>query len=440
MVFKIQQKIGSVLSEFGFNCCIVGKDNNILQGQGYRENFGSYTIFGHFTGNAVNFAIKYSEAGIVRYKGELNNPQMIGTWSDDRQDGEWRAMLPSDVPELGILLETEVWKLEYNQHNRWHPFEIEIHRDGTSVSGFGHDRVGAYTVTGTILLSGQKKSLKFWKRYTTHTLIYTSDMIDKDGVTVRGSWYQENCKRNTGKFRGRLGTMKKVSVDTTEDKFSGLTKQWMQVISEMKENPPKHTFNVFLSHVQKDSQDTCRGISQTLLNYHNLNSWYDMEATTIDAFGMIEGIARSDAFLLFATRDYFARPWCLFEARVAQLLSKPLVIVRETDLRHGGTKDFQDFVSLIPKKFRDFLESEILELKRRGKFWDASIDMIASQVRKLAGLKDLTPPPLEAAPSGMALRISERLNGLESDFKEFRIEVNSKLDKLLELVSLNTTV
>jgi len=432
--------MGNNRSGFSFNCCIVGKDNNILQGQGWRKNFGTYTIFGRIKGNAVKFVIKYSIRGIVSYKGNVNKDEMVGTWSTGDQNGAWKAMLPTDIPEVGIQLETEVWKLEYNQHNRWHPFEIEIQRDGTNVAGFGHDGVGPYTVTGSIQVSGPKKSLNFKKKYTTHTIIYAAEKIENDGVTVSGVWWQQTCKRNTGKFRGKLGTLKKVSVDATADKFSGLTKQWMQTISKMKENPPEHQFNIFLSHVQKDSQDTCRGISQSLKSYHNLQSWYDMEATTIDAFGMIEGIAKSDAFLLFATRDYFSRPWCLFEARVAQILNKPIVIVRETDLRHGGTKDFDDFVSTIPKAFRDFLESEILELKRRGKFWDASVSMIASQVKKLAGLKGKTPLPLDAAPSSMVDSISERLYRLESDFKEFRSEVNTKLDKLLLLMSSNITV
>lgn len=428
-------------SEHSFNCCIVGKNSTILQGRGQRNNFGAYTIFGRIKGKSVNFVIKYSKRGIVSYQGNVRKDEIMeGSWSSDRQNGAWKAMVPSELPESGIQLETEVWKLEYNQYNRWHPFEIEIQRDGTNVAGFGADTVGRYTVTGSIQVSGHNKSLNFKKKYNTHTLIYTSNKIENDEVTVSGVWWQETNRRNTGKFRGKLGTLKKVSVDATADKFSGLTKQWMPAISEMKQNPPKHEFNLFLSHVQKDSQDTCRGISQSLKSYHKLQSWYDMEATTIDAYGMIEGIAKSDAFLLFATRDYFSRPWCLFEARVAQLLNKPIVIVRETDLRHGGTKDFDDFVSVIPKKFRDFLDSEILELKRRGKFWDASVDMIASQVRKLAGLKGMTPPPADAAPSNRGDSVSARLDRLESDFKEFRSEVNSKLDKLLQLMSTNITV
>jgi len=444
MVLKLEQWRGSNRSTgsvFSYNCCIVGQDNYILQGRGERQGAGAYTVFGRIKGNTVNFAIKWDDRSIVTYKGNVDkHGKMVGTWSTGNIKGAWEAMLPNEIPEAGIQLETEVWKLEYNQYNRWHPFEIEIQRDGTNVAGFGEDTVGRYTVTGSIQVSGNDKSLNFKKKYNTHTLIYTSNKIENDKVTVSGVWWQETNRRNTGKFRGKLGTLKKVSVNDTADKFSGLTKQWMPAISEMKQNPPKHEYNLFLSHVQKDSQDTCRGISQSLKSYHKLQSWYDMEATTIDAFGMIEGIAKSDAFLLFATRDYFSRPWCLFEANVAQILNKPIVIVRETDLRHGGTKDFDDFVSVIPKQFRDFLDSEILELKRRGKFWDASVDMIATQVRKLAGLKGMTPPPADAAPSNMVASVSARLDRLESDFKEFRSEVNSKLDKLLQLMSSNITV
>jgi hypothetical protein len=73
--------------------------------------------------------------------------------------------------------------------------------------------------------------------------------------------------------------------------------------------------------------------------HHAKRAWFD-KSETPSVEGMLAGVAHSDVFLLFLTRDVLTRPYCLLEIREALRLRKPLILLRETEPRltfvHAG--------------------------------------------------------------------------------------------------------
>ena len=54
--------------------------------------------------------------------------------------------------------------------------------------------------------------------------------------------------------------------------------------------------------------------------------WYDNRATDLTKEGMLKGIERAAAFLLFLSVDVLERPYCKMEIRHALALKKPIVL------------------------------------------------------------------------------------------------------------------
>eukprot|EP00808_Paulinella_micropora_P002790 g68712.t1 len=107
-------------------------------------------------------------------------------------------------------------------------------------------------------------------------------------------------------------------------------------LDKNKREPPPPRWAGFVSHVQKDAGDACYLLTTVLLMEHRLDWWYDKEAGRLDLLGMVDGIAQSSCFLLFATQNYRSRPFCVLELRVAQALRKPIVVVKEEDPRFNA--------------------------------------------------------------------------------------------------------
>jgi len=129
--------------------------------------------------------------------------------------------------------------------------------------------------------------------------------------------------------------------------------------------------HTFLSHVQKDSADLCHLLYVELRNV-GINVWYDMKAARLDAEGMIEGISDSKYFTIVATKEYFWRPWPVFELIVATIMKKPILVLAESDARHGGVS-FETFCTNLPEPWNELKKHEFLKIERRGLFWEASV-------------------------------------------------------------------
>ena len=64
--------------------------------------------------------------------------------------------------------------------------------------------------------------------------------------------------------------------------------------------------------------------------------WYDNRATDLTKEGMLKGIERAAAFILFLSGDVLQRPYCQMEIRQALALSKPIVLLHgKSDTREA---------------------------------------------------------------------------------------------------------
>jgi len=104
-----------------------------------------------------------------------------------------------------------------------------------------------------------------------------------------------------------------------------------------------------------------------------------MDAVRVDAHGMIQGIASSERFIIVATKEYFERPWPVFENIVAEILRKPVLVLLEQDARYGGLS-FESFCSKIPEPWKMLVDHEFLKIERRGLYWMATIEGIKKRL------------------------------------------------------------
>eukprot|EP00457_Paulinella_chromatophora_P005242 gb/GEZN01005256.1/.p1 GENE.gb/GEZN01005256.1/~~gb/GEZN01005256.1/.p1 ORF type:complete len:589 (-),score=120.54 gb/GEZN01005256.1/:64-1803(-) len=148
--------------------------------------------------------------------------------------------------------------------------------------------------------------------------------------------------------------------------------QAQSVIEDYLKKRPPLRWKCFLSHVQKEAQDACRALGRYLKD-KECSVWYDKEAGRLDLLGMIEGIAGSAAFIIYGTKSYFSRPWCLFELKVARKLGKPIITLRETDDRAAP-------LSFMELRHYDELlaDHEIIDVSRD--YYDAFIDKVLGRV------------------------------------------------------------
>ena len=65
------------------------------------------------------------------------------------------------------------------------------------------------------------------------------------------------------------------------------------------------------------------------------NCWLDQKAETINKQSMAEGVRSSQVFLLFLSEGVLTRPFVLFEIESALKLGKRVMLIHETDGRHG---------------------------------------------------------------------------------------------------------
>lgn len=78
--------------------------------------------------------------------------------------------------------------------------------------------------------------------------------------------------------------------------------------------------------------------------------WYDNTMENLTAEGMKEGVRNSAVFVLFMTKGVFTRPFVRIEIEEALKERKPIILLHETDDRHGKF-DF-DTETNVPEDFR----------------------------------------------------------------------------------------
>eukprot|EP00935_MAST-01C_sp_MAST-1C-sp1_P000566 g566.t1 len=94
--------------------------------------------------------------------------------------------------------------------------------------------------------------------------------------------------------------------------------------------------------------------------------WYDNRADDLTKEGMLKGIEEAAAFVLFLSIGVLERPYCQMEIRHALALKKPIVLVHEADIRHGGF-DFRAAHAAADLDLQEMLDNnESLPFRRRG--------------------------------------------------------------------------
>lgn len=177
-----------------------------------------------------------------------------------------------------------------------------------------------------------------------------------------------------------------------------------ELVEEMRGCPSIH--DTFLSHCQLESQDAVATLAMAMLaklkelkkeiesGAHVAASaalhpdtkicgslWYDQTAELIDTPSMVRGVAQSRTFILYATKTYFARPFCWLELQVAIELKKNIIVVWESDTRHYGFRFFGEFAKIVPRDVRDaVLRGEAETMHRRRFLREASINRIVRKV------------------------------------------------------------
>eukprot|EP00937_MAST-01D_sp_MAST-1D-sp2_P001142 g1142.t1 len=110
-------------------------------------------------------------------------------------------------------------------------------------------------------------------------------------------------------------------------------------------------YHAFISHSQQDGGDQVAHIKKELEKYVcTISIFTDVAAgcreraltRKTDLYGAIDA---SDVFLVFLTKTYFTRKWCVIEFRDAIAKRKKIVLVMDRDERHGGMRlGIQQFV------------------------------------------------------------------------------------------------
>lgn len=87
------------------------------------------------------------------------------------------------------------------------------------------------------------------------------------------------------------------------------------------------SWHFFLSHFQRNGGPQMAQLRAEMLLVGR-RAWFDKNENPTEE-GMMHGVANSEVFLLFLTRDVFTRTYCLREIRKALELGKPFILLRE---------------------------------------------------------------------------------------------------------------
>ena len=80
------------------------------------------------------------------------------------------------------------------------------------------------------------------------------------------------------------------------------------------------------SHCQSTGGDQANAIYLELERM-GFKVWYDNRASDLTKEGMLKGIERAAAFVLFLSANVLNRPYCQMEIRHAVALKKPMVLL-----------------------------------------------------------------------------------------------------------------
>mmetsp|Transcript_103916 Transcript_103916/g.291007 ORF Transcript_103916/g.291007 Transcript_103916/m.291007 type:complete len:685 (-) Transcript_103916:97-2151(-) len=111
------------------------------------------------------------------------------------------------------------------------------------------------------------------------------------------------------------------------------------------------TYDIFLSHLQRNAQDAIIAMQMFLREARpGIHIFVDVDVDMKDGLQATikNGVQGCGAFLFFITDGILGSVWCAQELRWAVEFGRNIVLVRETDPRHGGI-EMKDFMKQVPE-------------------------------------------------------------------------------------------
>ncbi|GBG34515.1 Leucine-rich repeat serine/threonine-protein kinase 1 [Hondaea fermentalgiana] len=128
-------------------------------------------------------------------------------------------------------------------------------------------------------------------------------------------------------------------------------------------NVDKH---IFLSHKQSTGGDTA-GMLKVKLENRGVKVWFDQSYThTLHHDAMLDGVRRSQMYLLVLTKDVFSSDAVKNELRCAIEAGKQIVLVHESETHRVSFAPFHEYTETVPLFCKDlFTRTESLPIRRK---------------------------------------------------------------------------
>mmetsp|Transcript_11271 Transcript_11271/g.25669 ORF Transcript_11271/g.25669 Transcript_11271/m.25669 type:complete len:706 (+) Transcript_11271:148-2265(+) len=143
--------------------------------------------------------------------------------------------------------------------------------------------------------------------------------------------------------------------------------------------PKDEKYDLFLSHLQRNGQDAIISMQMFLQQAQpSIKIFIDLDVDMRgDLSGTLEeGVKKCGAFIFFITDGILKSEWCMRELRWAVQYDKNIVLVRETDERHGGI-EMNMFLQQVPADLLHVFKNHIaIPWYRQPAFRSVSIKSI----------------------------------------------------------------
>ncbi|CAE8644949.1 unnamed protein product [Polarella glacialis] len=143
-------------------------------------------------------------------------------------------------------------------------------------------------------------------------------------------------------------------------------------------------WDFFLSHKQSNAQDTVQNLMMILTaRLPGVSFWLDVEQDPTEK-GMRHGVQNSKDVLIYLTTGLVESKYCQMEMRWALEFEKNIILVMETDERHGKPSIDTLITSCPPDLKHIFAENVIIPWYRDPEFREISVEKIirARSVKK----------------------------------------------------------
>jgi len=163
-------------------------------------------------------------------------------------------------------------------------------------------------------------------------------------------------------------------------------------------------YDLFLSHIQRNAQDAILSMQMFLREERpGTKVFVDVDVEMDEGLeGTLKrAVGTCGAFIFFITDGVLSSRWCQQEIRWAVEFGKNIVLVRETDVRHGGV-EMGDFLKQVPEDLlpvftnciaipwhreKEFRKVSIKTILKQANLTDSYADLLGKFSRSKSGLE-----------------------------------------------------